>query len=97
MKKLFKATLICTLLFNVSMAVPETTDQFTTEKFIEVQTSGTAKAKVSKFRGDNTIVMDEEGNQFTVGELKAQTSLVLPDSPKFQYRSEINDTIGTPQ
>jgi hypothetical protein len=85
-KKIFKAALTCTLLFNVSMASvamasPETTDQFTTEKFTEVQTSGTAKAKVGKYQGDNTIVIDEEGNQFTVGELKAKTNVVLPDSP----------------
>ncbi|MEW4425923.1 hypothetical protein AB1I68_00350 [Paenibacillus pabuli] len=86
MKMIFKASLTCTLLFNfclasVATASPEITDHYTTEKFIEVQTSGTARAKVGKFQGDNTIIMDEKGKQFTVGELKAQTNLVLPDSP----------------
>ncbi|MBT2284138.1 hypothetical protein J7E78_11375 [Paenibacillus polymyxa] len=86
MKKIFKAALTCTLLFNVSlasvaMASPETTNQYSIEKFTEVQTSGTAKAKVGKYQGDNTIIMDEEGNQFTLGELKAKTNVVLPDSP----------------
>ncbi|MBY0205704.1 hypothetical protein J2T16_004947 [Paenibacillus intestini] len=86
MKKILRAAFTFTLILNLSiaavaMASPETTDQHTTEKFIEVQTSGTNKVKVGKFQGDNTIVMDEEGNQFTVGELKAQTNLVLPENP----------------
>lgn len=94
MKKIFKAALTCTLLFNVSMssvamASPDTTDQYTTEKFTEVQTSGTAKAKAGKFQGDNTIVIDEEGNQTTVGELKALTNLVLPDNPNADVSPKI--------
>ncbi|KAA8748217.1 hypothetical protein [Paenibacillus sp. UASWS1643] len=93
-KKIFKAALTCTLLFNVSMASvdmasPDTTDQYTTEKFTEVQTSGTAKAKVGKFQGDNTIVIDEEGNQTTVGELKTLTNLVLPDNPNADVSPKI--------
>jgi len=84
--KIFKTALTCTLLLDLSlasfaMASPETTDQFTTEKFTEVQTSGTARAKVGKYHGDNTIIMDEEGNQSTLGELKANTNVIIPDSP----------------
>lgn len=97
-KKIFKAALSCTLLFNVSlasvaMASPENTDQqSTTEQFTEVQTSGTAKAKVGKYQGDNTIIMDEEGNQFTLGELKAKTNVILPDNPN-KYGEGDNNNI----
>lgn len=84
--KILKTALTCTLLLNLSfayiaMASPETTDQFTTEKFTEVQTSGTAKAKVGKYQGDNTIIIDEDGNQSTLGELKAKTNVIITDSP----------------
>lgn len=89
MKKILKTALTCTLLLNLSlasvaMASPENTentDQFTTQKFTEVQTSGTGKAKVGKWQGDDTIIMDEKGNQSTLGELKAQTNVIIPDSP----------------
>lgn len=86
MKKILKAAISFMLILNlgiasVAMASAETTDQTTSEKFTEVQTSGTAKAKVGKYQGDNTIIMDEEGNQFTLGELKAQTNVILPGSP----------------
>ncbi|MGC5771018.1 hypothetical protein [Paenibacillus pabuli] len=98
MKKIFKAALTCTLLFNVSlasvaMASPINTDhQSTTEQFTEVQTSGTAKAKVGKYQGDNTIIMNEEGNQFTLGELRALTNVILPDNPN-KYGEGDNNSI----
>jgi hypothetical protein len=74
------------------MASPETTDQNTSEKFTEVQTSGMAKAKVGKYQGDATIIMDEEGNQSTLGELKALTNVILPDDTN-KYGTVDNNSI----
>ncbi|WP_172198422.1 hypothetical protein [Saccharibacillus qingshengii] len=41
-------------------------------------TSASSKAQVGEFQGDDTILLDEEGNQTTLGELKGMTSGVAP-------------------
>lgn len=93
MKKIFKAALTCTLLLNLSLASVATAAPDNTEQFTEVKTSGTGKAKVGKYQGDNTIIMDEKGNKATLGELKKMTNVILPDNPnKYGDQSSIQMT-----
>lgn len=59
--------------------------------FVEVQTSGDSKAKVGPYQGDDTIIIDSEGNQTTAGELKALTNF----KPAVDY-DEINKLNSLP-
>ena len=100
MKNILMAALTFTLLVHLgiitaAMASPEITDQNTSEEFTEVQTSGTTKVKVETYQGDATIIMDEEGHPFTLGELKASTDVILPgDTNKSNVVDHLNILIS---
>ncbi|MEK4475200.1 hypothetical protein NSQ91_18420 [Paenibacillus sp. FSL R7-0048] len=78
MKKTYKVAITCTLLLNLAlssaaMAAPIDVD---VSNLKEVQTSGPEKAWVGEWKGDDTIIVDTQGNVTTVGELKESSSFV---------------------
>ncbi|OMD98587.1 hypothetical protein BSK63_29965 [Paenibacillus odorifer] len=80
LKKTYKAAITCTLLLNLAlssaaMAAPIDVD---VSNLKEVQTSGPEKVWVGEWKGDDTIIVDTQGNVTTVGELKESSSFVPP-------------------
>lgn len=78
LKKTYKAAITCTLLLNLAlssaaMAAPIDVD---VSNLKEVQTSGPEKVWVGEWKGDDTIIVDTQGNVTTVGELKESSSFV---------------------
>lgn len=79
MRKIFRVVLTSTLILNLSfasiaMAKPEN------DKFTDVQTSGSEKAKIGEYKGDDTVIIDPLGNETTYGQLKGATNFVAPEA-----------------
>lgn len=80
MQKTIKVALTCGLLMSISSASVTMANpiQFDTKGLTQVETSGTEKAWVGEWKGDDTVIMDPLGNRTTYGELKKFISVVLP-------------------
>ncbi|OIB02147.1 hypothetical protein AK95_04345 [Paenibacillus sp. LC231] len=84
MKKIIMSVLAVSF-FTATVAFAAASPEFVPdEKFTEVKTSGVEKAWVGPDQGDDTIIIDSEGNQTTAGELRAQFNInfqeIKPDA-----------------